>query len=111
MKKFDNNPAERQKRQERHQAIFWWGLIFFMLSFGSGWWFGSQHSFVDGYFAGYNAAGNHIAKTIKTRMPALEPFYLSDLGIRFIPRGNNIAGMKFITDADGEQLSAKRSEE
>jgi hypothetical protein len=103
-----NDPIEQQKRRERHQAIFWWGLVLFILSFGSGWWFGSEHSFFNGYFTGYNAAGDRIAKTIKTKMPELEPFYISDLGIRFIPRGNNIASMRFITDAEGEQVSAKR---
>ncbi|HEX2967121.1 MAG TPA: hypothetical protein VHO84_15155 [Syntrophorhabdaceae bacterium] len=49
------------------------------------------------FVAGYDGAMNHVRSTIESRMPGLLPFYMADLGIRFVPRGNNIVALKFVS--------------
>ena len=48
------------------------------------------------YTAGYDGAMRHVRSTIESKMPGLLPFYMADLGIRFVPRGNSIVTLKFI---------------
>lgn len=60
-----------------------------------------RHSVGDTLFwQGYDAAMNHVRTTIEAKMPGLAPFYVADLGIRFIPRGNNIAGLQYVSGPD-----------
>jgi hypothetical protein len=47
----------------------------------------------------YDAAMNYIRTTIGKRMAEATPFYISDLGIRFTPRGTSITSIRFIGDA------------
>lgn len=48
------------------------------------------------FWKGYDAAMNHVRTTIETKAPELAPFYVADLGIKFIPRGGNILQVKYI---------------
>lgn len=47
---------------------------------------------------GYDAAMNHIRSTINKRMAEATPFSISDLGLRFTPRGNSITSIRVIGD-------------
>ena len=72
-----------------------------ILFFG-GWTIREGHDRQEAFLQGYETATNHIAHTIRNRMLELEPFYVSDIGIRFIPRGRDIVILKYLgneTDA------------
>lgn len=61
-----------------------------------------RHSVGDDLFwTGYDAAMGHVRSTIEAKTPELEPFYIADLGIKFIPRSVNIVGIKII-DGSGK---------
>lgn len=63
-----------------------------------------RHSVGDTLFwQGYDTAMNHVRTTISAKMPELVPFYMMDLGIKFIPRGNNIVGIKYVGSGTEEQ--------
>jgi hypothetical protein len=49
------------------------------------------------FTSGYDAAMNHVRQTIEAKLPALVPFYMADLGIKFIPRGHNIVAVKYVS--------------
>lgn len=77
-------------------------LLFFLIvpAFAAGLFFGYGAGMKEGevvtYNAGYGAAMNHVRVTIEEKMPGLVPFYMADLGIKFIPRGVNIVGIKYV---------------
>jgi hypothetical protein len=70
--------------------------------FFGGWTIRESHDRQEAFLQGYETATNHIAHTIRNRMLELKPFYVSDIGIRFIPRGSDIVTLKYLgneTDA------------
>jgi hypothetical protein len=77
-------------------------LLFFLIvpAFAAGMFFGytsgSRNVEEKVFTAGYDAAMNHVRQTIETKTAGLDSFYMSDLGIKFIPRGNNILGIKYV---------------
>lgn len=65
------------------------------------------------FWKGYDAAMNHVSSTIKAKSADVNSFYMADLGIKFIPRGNNILGIKYVGNNADEiarvsVLAAKR---
>ncbi len=61
---------------------------------------GKDRASADLFTAGYDAAMNHVRTTIEAKMPTLDPFYMADLGIVFIPRSGDIVALKFIGSSD-----------
>jgi hypothetical protein len=51
------------------------------------------------FWKGYDAAMNHVSSTIKARAVEQNSFYMADLGIKFIPKGNNILGISYLGNA------------
>lgn len=74
-------------------------------AFAAGWNAGRERSFQQGFETGYDSASNHISTRIREGMTNLEPFYVSDIGFRFRPRGYTITGLTFI--GDGEYYTNK----
>ena len=93
-------------KQHHVRKLTLYGAIAF-LSFMVGWTARASRE-QEIFFKGYEAASNHIASTIKTRMKELKPFYLSDIGIHFIPRGNSIAGMKYLSEEEADKIYAQK---
>jgi hypothetical protein len=54
-----------------------------------------NHDRQEAFLRGYETATNHIAHTIRNRMFEREPFYVSDIGIRFIPLGTDIVTLTY----------------
>jgi hypothetical protein len=62
----------------------------------------------DDFDKGYNTAMAYISTVLERRMAELEPFYMSDIGYRFIPRGNNIAKIQKIGQAETTQAKVAK---
>jgi hypothetical protein len=71
--------------------------------FFGGWTIGENHDRQEAFLQGYETATNHIAHTIRNKMSELKPFYVSDIGIRFIPRGSDIVTLKYLGNETDEQ--------
>jgi hypothetical protein len=69
--------------------------IMVSIFFFGGWAIREGHDRQEAFLQGYETATNHIAHTIRNRMLELKPFYVSDIGIRFIPRGSDIVTLKY----------------
>lgn len=89
------------------RLIFWIVIPVFLAGFIIGDVHGIRHARVETFSAGYDAAMNHVRTTIEAKMPELQSFYMADLGIKFIPRGVNIAGIKYISP-QGNILTTQR---
>lgn len=85
---------EGRKKMLRH--IFW--ALLLATVFFAGWQARGQRSFQHGFETGYEAAASHISTRIRAGMKEMEPFYISDIGFRFFPRGYTIASLRFIGD-------------
>jgi len=77
----------------------YWALLLFSVFF-AGWTAGKERFFQRGFETGYEAASNHISTRIREGMNDLQPFYVSDIGFRFAPRGFAITNLRFIGDED-----------
>jgi len=72
-------------------------LILFAVFF-AGWTLAKDRDFQRGFETGHAAASNQIARQIRRGMEDLQPFYVSEIGFRFAPRGFTITNIKFIGD-------------
>jgi hypothetical protein len=90
-----------QRTQKNHKLLF---LLIFP-AFVAGIFFGYMSGIRDAeqkvFTAGYDAAMHHVSATIKEKSGEMDSFYMSDLGIKFIPRGNNILGIKYVGKTSG----------
>lgn len=84
------------KGMKTMRCIFW-GLVLAAMFF-AGWPARGDSLFQQGFETGYEAASNHISTRIRAGMRDLEPFYISDIGFRFSPRGYTITNIRFIGD-------------
>ncbi len=85
-----------QKGKQTLQRVFWTLVLAAM--FFAGLITGTDRAFRRGFEKGHEAASNHISTRIREGMKGLEPFYVSDIGFRFSPRGFTITNIRFIGD-------------
>jgi hypothetical protein len=83
-----------------HKRLFWIIIPAFAAGIFFGYTTGSRKADVRVFTAGYDAAMNHVRSTIEAKTPDLVPFYMSDLGIKFIPLGGNNMSLRFIGTSD-----------
>ncbi len=89
-----------RKLARMSRLVFWIVIPVFLAGFIIGDVHGIRSARVEMFNAGYDAAMNHVRTTIEAKMPELQSFYMADLGIKFIPRGINIAGIKYVSRID-----------
>ena len=85
-----------RKRIKIVKNISW--ILLLATMFLAGFTAGSGRSFRNGFETGYEAASKNISSRIRAGMNDLQPFYISDIGFRFSPRGTTIATVRFIGD-------------
>jgi hypothetical protein len=79
-----------RKRKHIFRTFFWGSVL--VMTFIAG-----RSSTGPGNFNdGYDAAMAHISSTIERRMGELQPFYIYDIGYKFIPRGITLVSVKKI---------------
>lgn len=83
-----------------------WGLILATVFF-AGWQSRGYGTFQRGFETGHAAASNRIARQIRKGMEDLQPFYVSEIGFRFSPRGFTIANIKSIGDEKARTAQAE----
>lgn len=86
-----------------------WAL-FLLSAFFAGWAAASDRVFQRGFETGYEAASNHISTRIREGMNDIQPFYISDIGFRFSPRGFTIADLRFLGDERAYSAKAEVAE-
>jgi len=85
------------KQKKKAMKHVFWALVLTTVFFG-GWQARGDSSYQHGFETGYVTASNHISTKIRQGMNDLQPFYISDIGFRFSPRGFTIANIRFIGD-------------
>ncbi len=86
-----------------------WAL-FLISVFFAGWTAATGSAFQRGFETGYDAASNHISTRIREGMNDMQPFYISDIGFRFSPRGFTITDLRFIGDERAYSAKAEVAE-
>lgn len=97
-----------RKLSRAARLVFWIVIPVFVAGFIIGDVHGIRHARIETFTAGYDAAMNHVRTTIEAKMPELRAFYMADLGIKFIPRGANIAGIKYVEDSSKFNVRSAR---
>lgn len=96
-------------RTMRVVKYIYWALLLFSVFF-SGWTASKERFFQRGFETGYDAASNHISARIREGMNDMEPFYISDIGFRFSPRGFTITDIRFLGDERAYSAKAEVAE-